>query len=221
MVRIVQPGLGAGPDGPVSTSAAVVLVHGLWMRPITMVPLARRLARAGFEPILFGYAPVRVPLDANAAQLTGTLLRAAPSTVHVVGHSLGGLLALAALGAPGLPAGRVVCLGSPLRGCRSAERLARHRWGRRIAGASLGLLRTGLARLPDDRQVAMIAGTLSLGLGRLLGGVEKPNDGVVSLAETRVPDLAAHAAVAVNHLGLLFSPRVASLVARFLAVGRF
>jgi pimeloyl-ACP methyl ester carboxylesterase len=205
----------------IKAERAVVLVHGLWMTPLTLMPLARRLARAGFDPVLFPYSPVRAPMTEHADRLAETLRGIAQPTVHLVGHSLGGLVALFALGARPLPPGRVVCLGTPLGGSLSAARLARYGWGRWMAGASLAPLCTGVAALPGDREVAAIAGALPLGLGRLLGTAQGPNDGVVSIAETRAAGLAAHAVIPVNHLGLLLSPRVAGLIVRFLAHGRF
>ncbi|HMB38016.1 MAG TPA: alpha/beta hydrolase, partial [Wenzhouxiangellaceae bacterium] len=71
------------------------------------------------------------------------------------------------------------------------------------------------------REVAAIAGTSSLGVGRLFADLEKPHDGTVTVAETKVPDLADHLELPVSHTGLVFSRQVAEAVDGFLRSGRF
>jgi hypothetical protein len=90
-----------------------------------------------------------------------------------------------------------------------------------MSGRSGPLLRAGLTRLPQDREIGMVAGTRSIGLGRFFGKLPGDNDGTVAVAETRVPGLAAHATLPVSHSGLVFSAPVAALVERFLHDGRF
>jgi hypothetical protein len=67
----------------------------------------------------------------------------------------------------------------------------------------------------------VLAGTRGVGLGRLFPGLERPNDGVVSVREARLPGAAAFRTLHVSHTGLIFSARVAELVAGFLAQGAF
>jgi hypothetical protein len=67
----------------------------------------------------------------------------------------------------------------------------------------------------------VIAGTRALGLGRILGGLPAPNDGVVCVSETRVHGMTDQALVPVGHSGLIVSHRVAQLVGFFLEEGRF
>ncbi|HSH84055.1 MAG TPA: hypothetical protein VK979_02700, partial [Guyparkeria sp.] len=63
----------------------------------------------------------------------------------------------------------------------------------------------------------MIAGTRPLGPGRLLPEtLDGPNDGTVAVAETRVPGLAAHECLPVNHFGMLLSRLVAEMAIAFL-----
>ncbi|TQC55854.1 alpha/beta fold hydrolase, partial [Pantoea dispersa] len=93
----------------------------------------------------------------------GSGRRAGP--VALVGHSLGGLIALQALQqAPALPVTRVVCLGSPLAGSAAARALAQRRLGRAL-GRSAALLQRGVARWDGAAEVGMIAGTVARGLG--------------------------------------------------------
>src|SRR5690606_11631978 len=93
----------------------VLLVHGLWNQPWWLLPLAWRLRRLGFQVERFGYPSIvggpEPAIEALVARLRGGL------PCHLVGHSLGGLVAVEALRrSPDLPVRRVVCLGSPLCG---------------------------------------------------------------------------------------------------------
>jgi hypothetical protein len=88
-------------------------------------------------------------------------------------------------------------------------------------GRSAELLARGAETLPARSEVGMIAGCRGLGIGRLLHRIDAPNDGTVSVAETRVPGLAGHAEVGVSHTGLVYSRKVAQLTAQFLRDGRF
>jgi pimeloyl-ACP methyl ester carboxylesterase len=211
----------ATPGQPARPPVPVILLHGVWMRGPTLWPLARRLRRYGYAPRMFDYASLwRGPAEA-ADRLGQRLLGMGPGPVHLVGHSLGGLVALEAVaGWAGLPPGRIVCLGSPLAGSAAARGMAR--WGLdRWLGRSRTLLKAGLHTLPAGREIGMIAGVRPLGLGRLFAGFEGPHDGTVALWETRLPGLADHVAIEASHTGLLLDPRVPPLVAGFLAGGRF
>ena len=145
----------------------------------------------------------------------------APGPVHLVGHSLGGLVALETVAHwHGLPPGRIVCLGSPLCGSSTARGLVRRHLGGML-GRSGRLLCSGLHQLPRGREVGVVAGSHALGIGRLVAGFDGPSDGTVAIWETRLPGLADHRIVASTHTGLVFSREVAALTAAFLADGRF
>src|SRR5687767_7128392 len=73
---------------------AVVLVHGIWLARLSLVPLQQRLRRAGYETHILSYPSLRRTPAQNAARLRALLERLAAPAVHVVGHSLGGLVAL-------------------------------------------------------------------------------------------------------------------------------
>ena len=88
--------------------------------------------------LLFSYQSVRGTLDENAAALAGFIHEQGLTGVHIIGHSLGGVVALRMLAndATAVP-GRVVCLGSPLCGSRAADVLSRQDWAEAILGRSL------------------------------------------------------------------------------------
>jgi pimeloyl-ACP methyl ester carboxylesterase len=205
----------------------VILLHGLWMRGFALAMLHRRLMEAGFRVHRFDYLSVAATqqriLDRLHARMNDLAMDADADAVHLVGHSLGGLLALrACLDANELPQGRIVCLGSPLLGSAAARGFAN--WGRSgevLLGHNRELLEQGFERWEGAREVGMIAGRMPLGLGAVLGHFEGEHDGTVSVDETRLPGLTDHCVVEANHTGLLFSVDVAQRVALFLRNGQF
>ena len=140
----------------------------------------------------------------------------------IVGHSLGGLIALEALrGAPDAAVSRVVCLGSPLRGSLAARNLAARAWTRPLLGRSAGLLQGGLDCWEGSAEVGLVAGDLARGMGRLFARFEGGSDGTVGLDETRLPGLADHCIVHSSHTGLVVSQDAVRQTAHFLRHGRF
>ncbi len=208
--------------GAVVPDEHVILLHGIWMRGIAMLPLARRLRAAGFAVETFDYPSVTGNWTDSVRRLGQRWRKLAGRNVHVVGHSLGGMLAVqVAADCPDLPPGRVVCLGSPLKGSAAADRMRNIPGGRWLIGQSAAVLQEGLQPWHGARDVAVIAGTTPIGLGALIGTLARPNDGTVSVEETRLPGIKDHRVVASTHTGLLFSDEVAELVAAFLRDGRF
>ena len=198
----------------------VLLLHGLWMRRPVLWPLASRLRKQGFEVELFPYATLTSGPERALGRLADRLRSLRGSSAHLVGHSLGGLIALSVLDRfNDLPPGRVVCVGSPIAGSGSAKRLQGRGWGV-LAGRSLPLLLRG-ATIPAGRQVGMIAGDRALGLGRWIAPMEGAGDGTVAVAETRHAALADHCLLPCSHTGLLFAPETAQRCAEFLRSGRF
>jgi pimeloyl-ACP methyl ester carboxylesterase len=208
-------------------SEHVILLHGLWMRGFALAMLHRRLMESGFRVHRFDYLSVAATqqriLDRLQTRMSTLAAEADADAVHLVGHSLGGLLALrACLDAEALPQGRIVCLGSPLLGSAAARGFAN--WGRGgevLLGHNRELLEQGFDRWDGAREVGMIAGRMPLGLGAVLGHFEGEHDGTVAVDETRLPGLTDHCVVEANHTGLLFSVDVAQRVARFLRHGQF
>ena len=201
---------------------AVILLHGLWLRSAAMSYLARQLASAGLDAHTFDYATVRDGLDIASQRLSESIRACKADRVHLVGHSLGGLIAATIVQQhPDLIDGRIVCLGSPLRGSAASRSLQAIPGGRHLLGRSVEFLEKGLERWDAPQQLGSIAGRLPIGLGFLLGGLEAPHDGSVSVEETRLPGIADHCVIAAAHTGLPFSSEAARLTIDFLRDGRF
>ena len=199
----------------------VILAHGLWVPGLVMHPLSARLAQRGFRCHNFSYMGAARPLAAHAERLVRFAREVGPA--HFVGHSLGGLVVKEALHEhPEVAVGRVVLLGTPARGCHAGRRLARHPAGRWFLGRSEELWREGRpARWTRPEALGVLAGSLPIGLARILGRLPGVNDGVVCLEETAVEGMAGRVVLAVGHSQMIISARVADEVAAFLSHGKF
>ena len=185
-----------------------------------MMPLAARLVREGFRCHRFGYRGRR-SLAANAEDLVRFVRSVAPA--HFVAHSLGGLVTLQALNDhPELTVGNVVLLGTPARGSFSGRRLARNRLGRWMLGETQPLWHDLVVmRWKRPERLGVIAGTLPMGLGRALGRLPGPSDGVVCVDETAIDGMSERILMRVGHSAMLVSARVAAQTAAFLREGKF
>jgi pimeloyl-ACP methyl ester carboxylesterase len=202
----------------------VLLVHGLWMHGAVMLLLHRHIARFGYSVARFSYPSVRFTLTQNADRLAAHCAKLDFRKLHLVGHSLGGLVILCMLErAVGLRVGRIVLAGTPYGGSYAARRLERLPGGRALLGHSVPewLARTDRARAPTH-EIGVIAGNVSAGLGRLVApALPLPNDGVVAVDETRIPGMRDHIVIPINHSGMLLSAAVARQICEFLRHGAF
>ena len=208
---------------------SVILVHGIWAHGVTMVMMKYRLQKEyGFDVHLFNYPSVKGTLDDNARRLSGFIRDLGLDETHVIGHSLGGVIALRmyAIDDDAVP-GRIVCMGSPLTGSRAAEFLSTRNWAEPILGESLpaGVVREAAnkwaSHVCETRDVGSIAGTMPMGVGRLITSFEGDNDGTVAVAETRLEGAKDHICLRVSHTNMLLSSDVVDQAVAFLRRGEF
>ncbi len=207
----------------------VICLHGMWMPGSEMAYMKRQLENEhDFECRLFSYPSVKATLDENAALLAEFIAEQDVGRVHLVGHSLGGVLALRMLSLnPDARVARVVCLGSPLCGSRAASMLNAHEWGNAILGKTVtaGVVDESAAKWAAQvtgwTEIGIVAGTVPVGLGRLVASFDAENDGTVAVAETRLPGARDHISLSVSHMGMVVSKDVADQTAAFLLRGEF
>jgi len=216
----------------------VLFVHGLWTTGAESLFMRRQLARHGWALRIFPYSSLAESMDQVArrcARYALALARRTLAPVHLLGHSLGGIVIYrmfetGAL-APDRFSGdfcRVVFMGTPVRGSQSARALSAFGPARRLLGTvggavlAQGVLAPGVpARWPFRAQLGLIAGTKAHGLGRLVTRLEGPNDGTVALHETELEGATDRCVLPVSHTGMWFSSQVVEQVAAFLDHGRF
>ena len=202
----------------------VVLVHGLWTHGALMLWVARRMVRAGYTVHCYSYPSVRLNLAQNASRLAAYCQTLGARPLHLVGHSMGGLLIARMLDQPHrLEVGRVVFMGSPFYDSHTARRLSRVRIGRAAVGASIAEWLRGARPLNLARyEIGVIAGNRGVGLGMMVApDLPAPHDGTVSVAETQVPGARDHIVLRVSHTEMVMSNPVVRQVCAFLQRGRF
>lgn len=207
-------------------TTAAVFVHGLWLNGAEFAVLRRRLARDhGYVGHRFSYPTVHGCVTDAVASLARFVSRIDAERIHFIGHSFGGIVLCRYFQQHSCERpGRVVLLGSPLTGSKSARTVAKNALMRRMIGPLVN------AELVNDcaprrwacqNELGVIAGTSALGLGRLFTKFDEDFDGTVAVSETKLPGLKAHLAMPVSHMGMLISPAVARQVGTFLEQGRF
>jgi pimeloyl-ACP methyl ester carboxylesterase len=209
-----------------STNATVVFVHGAIVRGWEMRLLRRRLRGLGYNVRQFRYRSMMKGLDENVERL-GTFLAATEGDVlHVVGHSMGGVLIRQLFEkTPDPRPGRLIAIGSPLRDCWIGRRFYRMHPG--IGRLLIGRTVADHISRPSDpvwhgtREFGVLAGTYRFGIGAIFKTLPEPSDGVVLLDETRLEGIRDHLTIRLNHFGMLFSRRCCAQMARFLATGSF
>jgi triacylglycerol lipase len=209
----------------------VVLLHGLGRTARSMRPVARAAEARGYGVLNLSYASRTADVAALADTVAREMQAFAPATrLHVVTHSLGGIVLRAACAAGLVPLdriARVVMLAPPNQGSELPDALRRRPilgpLFRRVAGpagAELGTSAEGLpARLPPVAfEPGVIAGERSLNpvFSRLLEG---PNDGKVSVRRAAVAGMRDFLVVPHSHPFIMRAPSVIAQSLHFLEHG--
>ena len=203
---------------PVHASASgrecVSLVHGFFANQYMLALLGHRLKRHGYLATPWGYRNMRRSILEHADAFSRELARLdadrAVDTIHLVTHSMGGIIARAALERfRPQKLGRFVMLAPPNRGSFVAN----------AAVGVLGGLFKPVAELTTGPE--SLVNSLGMPAGIDIGVIAASRDALVSPESTR-PDVPHdHVTLPCLHSSLLFRRDAADLVAAFLATGEF
>lgn len=204
----------------------VVLVHGLWMNGTELGMLGHRLRHEhGFEVRTFSYPTMHGDLAAICAALAEFAAQGeGEGRVHLVGHSLGGVMVYRTLTHCAVRiGGNAVLLGAPLNGSKAARGVSRWPMLRPLLGPHVlhELVEPGNRCWIGGRALGAIAGTLRIGTGQFFAHFDEDNDGTIAVSETRIAGLTDHLVLPHSHFGMLLAADVAAQVACFLRTAAF
>ncbi len=207
------------------TGEVVVLVHGIWMSGIEMSLLRYRLQRCGYKTYQFHYASLRQTPAENAVALNRFLKKIKSAQIHLLAHSLGGIVLMHLFHRfPQQKPGRVVMLSTPANGSELARRFEAKWWLRPLLGQSFDEgLRGDTPAWLATRELGLIVGEYPVGiLAQLTGGpLKEPSDGTVTVHEAMIEQARDQLRLPVSHAGILFNQRTATAVCHFLKTGKF
>jgi len=201
----------------------VILIHGLWMHGLVLLPHQRWLRAEGFAVRRFSYPSWRGGLDDNVRLLSGFVNETSGSVIHLVAHSLGGLVTLKMLSQePDERIRRVVLLGTPYAGCHCGITLTESLGLAAFVGSTFeDWFNLPLPSPQPAVEIGVIAGTRPIGFGRLIPGLASPNDGLIAVDETRIAAARDSIALNVCHSGMLVSRACAGQITNFFRTGSF
>lgn len=210
------------------------MLHGLHMNTLALRPLANFLKNQGFSVYLFRYYSVKDPIHTHSHKLHQFIQSLNLTKVHLVGHSLGGLVIRQFLNdnltKPNpVTIDKVITLGTPHLGSICAH------YAKRISPFLLGnsydnSLNGTCPPPPAGVVFGVIAGNKPNGLGRavldyhtknILKNQEGQHDGTVYVFETKLPTATDHLVLPASHSGMLFDKHTHQQIGYFLTHGRF
>ncbi len=185
--------------------------------------MERRFKESGYTVARFKYNSTELSPSDNAEKLAEFVSAIESDRLHFVCHSLGGLVLRHFISKHKINRlGRSVMLGTPNQPSSAASTLKNWPFASSLLGNSLenGLSGT-VPPWNTDYDLGVIAGDMRFGMGILIPDIPKPNDGTVSVCETKLDGLKDHIVLHVSHFGLLVSKGVFIQTEYFLKHGEF
>jgi len=193
-----------------------------------MAKLEKALTKQGYSTINMAYPSTKYPIEELAENTISNALTRCHNCaqVHFVTHSLGGILVRHYLANHTIEnLGRVVMLGPPNKGSNIVNKLHQFAVYKFINGPAGLQLGSEESSLPNQLgavnfELGVIAGTRTVNplLSLML---EKPNDGKVSVENSKVDGMTEHLALPVTHTFMMNNSSVISYVIHFLKHGTF
>ena len=209
---------------------SVVCVHGFFRSYKNMIPLGNTLKDAGFEVYLWDYQSRKKNIEEHAEQLVDVVRQIAyrnpGKPIHFVGHSLGGIIIRSMINHPNCPKeakiGKTVLLATPNKGASLARYFKNSLFAKCLFGDKAGkqLLTfdeedvNKLGTFPPSMKVMVIAGNKKT--KSFQKWIHAPNDGKVTVDETRLNSEHIHHTINVSHHWIMTSREVIAITKNFL-----
>lgn len=207
---------------PHGDGSAVVLVPGFLGTDLYLTQFRNWLRRIGYEPF---YSGIHVNADCpnllirrHVNESIEQARKASRGKIHLIGHSLGGAIALAAASQMSDCVASVITLGSPIRGVAGHASILR---AADLVRKQI-LEKHGRGVLPACYTSRCTCDFLESLKGKLPNSVRQTaiytkNDGILDWHVCRTGDPEIDVEISATHIGMVFSPLVYSVVAHRLA----
>ena len=216
---------------PAFANNCVILLHGLARSEKSMHTMEKHLRQAGYNVVNSGYPSTSATVENLAASALPLAINNCNQPVkaeHVffVTHSMGGIMLRQYLSANTIDnLKRVVMLGPPNKGSQVVDHLKSVPGFKAFNGPAGQQLGTDANSLPlklgpANFEVGIIAGTFSINL-LLSTLLPNPDDGKVSVENTRLEGMKDHLEVPVSHPFLMSNLKVIEHTLHFLQHGFF
>lgn len=213
-----------------ATADCVVLLHGLARTSKSMTKLASAFDARGYKVANVDY-PSRIKPIENLAEIAvekgiNECDTNADEKIHFVTHSMGGIIVRYYLAHNQLPQlGRIVMLAPPNKGSQVVDNLSRLPGYALLNGPAGAQLGTGEDSIPSTLgpvtyPVGVVAGTRTINLLLSLY-LPNPDDGKVSVENTKVDGMADFIELPVSHPFIMRKEAVVEQVVAFIANGKF
>ena len=223
--------LAASTSAAADDSDCVILLHGMARTTSSMEDMQEFLTGEGYRVINDGYPSRDFPIEELAPMAIAPAVEkcneaGSKGQVHFVTHSLGGILVRYYFKDNDLEnMGRVVMLGPPNQGSAASDAMRNIPGFDLINGPAGRQLGKGEDSIPlqlgsPDFEFAVIAGNKTID-PITSAMLENPDDGKVSVEDTKLKGMTDFALVAVSHAYIMQDERVFRLVKSFIEEGIF
>jgi pimeloyl-ACP methyl ester carboxylesterase len=204
-------------------SSAIIFIHGLWMNGKDMYLLRYRFKKIGYKTFQFKYNSTKQTPVENAHLLSEYIDSVKHEKINFVCHSLGGIVLRHYLSLYSTNnIGNIIMLGTPNKTSAVARKIINLPLGKKLLGKSVENGLTGiLPKWNNNEKLGIIAGRVPFASGMFFSIIKSPNDGTVSVEETRLDGASDHITLYLPHLGLLFSKKAFLQAKHFLEHSSF